>query len=91
MNYKDFQPMPKKTIVYLYKRKYPIIENKLDNISDKFRCQVMQVTPSRAFAFGVSKVPALIVIDKTGEVRVRQQGLESINNYLDLIDDKKQS
>lgn len=80
--------MSRKTIVYLYKRKYPKIEEKLDSLSGKYRCQIFQVSPSRAFAFKVSKVPALVLIDKEGEVRVTKQGLESILNYLELISEK---
>lgn len=81
--------MSRKTIVYLYKRKYPKIESSLEVLSSRFVCQSLQVTPSRAFAFSVSKVPALIVFDKHGEVRVTHQGLESIINYLEILNEEK--
>jgi len=77
------------SIIYLYKRKYPSIESKLDRLPSRYRCTILPVTASRAFAFATSKVPALFVFDKKGELRCSHVGLESILDYLDLIYEKE--
>ena len=76
------------TLLYLYQRKYPSIDALLESLPERFTYLSLKATPSRAFAYGVSKVPALLVLDKTGEVKATHQGLTTIRNYLEMIREK---
>lgn len=77
------------TILYLYIRKYPSIETLLESLPKKFRYLSLKATPEIAFAYRVSKVPSILVLDKEGEVRVKHQGLTSIRNYLEGLSEKQ--
>ena len=77
------------TILYLYIRKYPSIEKLLESLPDeKYRFLSLNATPERAFAYRVSKVPAILVLNRKGEVKVVRQGLTSIRNYLESLREK---
>lgn len=73
------------TILYLYIRKYPSIEKLLESLPEKYRFLSLKATPERAFAYRVSKVPAILVLSRKGEVKVTYQGLTSIKNYLESL------
>jgi hypothetical protein len=77
------------TILYLYQRKYSSIETLLESLPKKFRYLSLKATPERAFAYCVSKVPSILVLDKEGEVKATHQGLTSVRNFLEAISEKE--
>ena len=75
--------MPKKTtLIYLYKQKYIEAENLIKNLPSFFNSIVMPVTKERACAFQISSVPAVLVLDKKGNVRIKREGKELVIDYL---------
>lgn len=77
------------TLVYTYKRKYSDIENMLMELPKKFKVISFQITPSRAFAFEIAVVPALLVLDENGEVKVKREGLALVKDYIKSFVEKK--
>lgn len=70
------------TLIYLFKNKNKEIENQLDKLPSNFSVMREEVTSQKANALRVASVPAIVVLDKKGKVRVKREGSALVLDYI---------
>lgn len=70
------------TILYFYSNKYKEIENQLDKLPNNFYVMKEEVTPQKAEAMRIASVPAIVVFDNNGNVRVKREGSSLVLDYI---------
>ena len=70
------------TLIYLYKNKSPKIETQLSKLPKNFYVMKEEITSQKANSMHISSVPAIIVLDKEGNVRVKREGSTLVLDYV---------
>ena len=70
------------TLLYLYKSKNREIEKNLDKLHNNFFVMKEEVNAKKANAMQIASVPAILILDNEGKVRVKREGSALVLDYI---------
>ena len=70
------------TIVYLYKNKSNEIEKQLAKLPKNFFVMKEEANPQKASALHIASVPAIVVMNNDGDVKVKREGSQLVLDYI---------
>lgn len=70
------------TLIYLYNKKYNEIEKQLEKLPSNFFVMKEQATSQKASSLRISSVPAIVILDNSGNVRVKREGSALVLDYV---------
>lgn len=70
------------TIVYLYKNKSNEIEKQLEKLPKNFFVMKEEANSQKANALHIASVPAIVVLNNDGDVKVKREGSKLVLDYI---------
>ncbi len=70
------------TIVYLYKSKSNEIEKQLAKLPKNFFVMKEEANSQKASALHIASVPAIVVMDNDGDVKIKREGSQLVLDYI---------
>ena len=70
------------TLLYLYKSKNREIEKNLDKLPNNFFVMKEEVNAKKANAMQIASVPAILIFDNEGKVKVKREGSALVLDYI---------
>ena len=70
------------TIVYLYKNKSNEIEKQLAKLPKNFFVMKEEANSQKASALHIASVPAIVVMDNDGDVKIKREGSQLVLDYI---------
>lgn len=70
------------TIVYLYKSKNNEIEKQLAKLPKNFFVMKEEANSQKASALHIASVPAIVVMDNDGDVKIKREGSQLVLDYI---------